>query len=347
MKVYFNSMVFDGCWYARIYLPMQYGGWDGDKISLLSPRVAPERASQGSMHADIVVFQRPDDIRKLEAARLLKQAGKKIVFENDDSYKHFDQPLERMRAFKQVNHALDSFIAEADLVTASTEFLADEYRLLNPNVVVLPNCVDPSDWPIPKRNTGDKFRIGFVGSIVTSPDAFHIRSVLKTLSKNPNVQLVVFGIPPKSQPLAHQVYEKEFVFWNKLNIEWHPSVSMDKYINELNDLELDLMLIPRANNYFNRAKSNIKFLEASMLEIPVIAQGFNDGLSPYQQNGDDEHMYIVTGGPSEWLADIEDAMSNKVLLRKMAKDAHDYVIKKYNIHMHIKKWEEAYKKLLE
>ena len=43
------------------------------------------------------------------------------------------------------------------------------------------------------------------------------------------------------------------------------------------------MLIPRGENYFNRCKSNIKFLEASMCEIPVIAQSFTTNDSPYDE----------------------------------------------------------------
>ena len=51
---------------------------------------------------------------------------------------------ERLKnGLKTINETIDLFIKEADLVTCSTEFLANEYRKLNPNVVVLPNCVDP------------------------------------------------------------------------------------------------------------------------------------------------------------------------------------------------------------
>ena len=62
---------------------------------------------------------------------------------------------------------------------------------------------------------------------------------------------------------------------------------MIDYFDTLNDLELDIMMIPRKDNYFNKCKSNIKFLEASMCEIPVITNYFKD--SPYEKDGD----YVV------------------------------------------------------
>jgi len=130
-----------------------------------------------------------------------------------------------------------------------------------------------------------------------------------------------------------------------LNIEWQPFVMMADYFDTLNELRLDLMVIPRKDDYFNRCKSNLKFLEASMLEIPCVAQGFTDGKSPYQIDPEDaKYMTIVTDN-SKWLETIDELIKNKEKRRAMGKRAKEYVMSKYQIKDNIGRWEETYKKL--
>jgi glycosyltransferase involved in cell wall biosynthesis len=85
----------------------------------------------------------------------------------------------------------------------------------------------------------------------------------------------------------------------------------------------------------------LKFLEAGMLEIPVIAQSFDHG--PYEEITDD--MGILIKDNSQWREEIEKLISNKELRRSMGKQAREYVIKNYNIADHAHKWADAYNNL--
>jgi glycosyltransferase involved in cell wall biosynthesis len=238
---------------------------------------------------------------------------------------------------------LDTFIGMADMVTTTTEFLAEEYRKLNKNVVVLKNCVNPDDWGTPKRNKGDKVRIGIFGSATLNGDSEHIRGLLKELGERDDVTLVVMGVSPKIKDEFYKnLYKEDINYWKKLKVEYHANVIMKEYFKALNDLELDFCLIPRKDSYFNRCKSNIKFLEASMLEIPVIAQGFEDGLSPYQGEEDSKYM-LIAKNLDEWKAFIELLIKDKERRLKMGKEAHQYVLDNYNIKDNYKNWAIAYK----
>lgn len=351
MKVYFCNSFLESCYYARCLIPMRAGGWDGDRTSLRVMRKVPEMQAQAVLDADVIVFHRPNDTRCLEIAQKLREQGKKIVFENDDTYKHLNDDQIDELGLKKVDEAVDEFIRKADMVTCSTEFLAEEYRKLNPNVVVLPNCVEPEDWPSEDeilRNDGPKVRIGIVGSTAIANDYGDLKDVLKELDARPDVQLVMFGLPSK---IEHDVktqsyYKNEYEFWESLsNIEWQPFVSIADYAQTLNELRLDLMVIPRRDEYFNRCKSNIKFLEASMLEIPIIAQGFSDSKSPYQIDPEDaSHMEIIIG-PEGWMNVLNYWISNKELRRNIGKKARQYVIEKYSIENNIDKWIKAYESL--
>ena len=335
MKVYYNLGMYEGCNYVRCILPLVHNGWDGDKVNVYSKKKDAHTAMKAMLDADVIVMHRPfENIRK-QMFELLKESGKKIVFENDDTYKVQDQ-MKLGKTLDMVSDNIDWFIKNSDLVTTTTEFLAEEYRKLNPNVVVLPNMIDPADWPTPKRNRGDKVRIGLVGSTLMNKDFEPIIPALKELNTRSDIQLVILGMP------NNEMYREENSFWSTLNVEKYPPISVEKYPEALNELKLDIMLIPREDSYFNRCKSNLKFLEASMLEIPVIAQGFTDGNSPYQNPKDAENMIIVTDN-SKWLTEVYTLVANKELRAELGKKARKYVLKNYDIRKNASLWEKAYK----
>lgn len=357
MRVYYITSGNFGCYVVRCLLPLVANGWAGDHTSISAFRKTAEDKSREAQISDIVVFHRPDDPKKLELARLLKKEGKKIVLDNDDTYKDGDNGgiklntyfnAERVRrGLATINKTMDAFTIEADLITVSTEVLAEEYRKLNKNVIVLPNCIDPFYFDEPIRNEGEKVRIGITGSIGMSSDLDVLNPIFKHYENDSRVQLVFFSLPanPKDNPMIANAYEDEYNFLDSMSVEWHATVNMDKYYDTLNNLKLDIMVIPRTDNYFNRCKSNLKFLESSMFEIPCVAQGFSDGKSPYQVNPkDSEHMSIVTDN-SKWIEEIEKLIVNKELRRDMGRKAKKYVLTNYDINDHADKWERAYQTL--
>jgi glycosyltransferase involved in cell wall biosynthesis len=204
-------------------------GWDGDNTSIRYHEKTPENKMLATKEADIVVFHRPEDARKLELIRILKKQGKKIVVDNDDTYKdhkavklneYFDK--ERVdRGLAKVNSIFDAAIIEADLVTTTTEWLATEYRKLNPNVAVLPNCVDPFYFDEPLRNETDIVRIGVMGSVITSTDLDVLVPIVRHYEKDKRVRIVCFGLPPnrKQNPIVESIYKDEYKFMDSVDVE--------------------------------------------------------------------------------------------------------------------------------
>ncbi len=352
MRVYYISSGNFGCYVVRALLPLVANGWDGDHTSIKAFQQTPEDKTRAAKASDIVVFHRPDDPKKLELARILKGQGKKIVMDNDDTHKDMGGIIlneyfnkERVKkGLTSINKILDAFAIEADLITCSTEYLAEEYRKLNPNVVVLPNYIDPFYFDEPLRNEDDVVRIGITGSIGMSNDLDVLNPIFKHYEKDPRVKLVFFSLPadPKNNPFIANAYQNEYNFLDSMDVEWHATVNMDKYYDKLNSLKLDIMLIPRSDSYFNRCKSNLKFIESSMLEIPIIAQGFEDGLSPYQVNPEDSKYMKIVIDNNDWIPAIEELIAVKEKRREMGRKAREYVEKNYNIEDHAHKWEDAY-----
>jgi glycosyltransferase involved in cell wall biosynthesis len=353
MRTYYVSSGLQGCYIVRCLLPLQANGWDGDQTSIIPYNKTPEDKKNASINADIIVFHRPESPEKLQLARHLKKLGKKIVFDNDDTYK--DDTSVKLNAYmseervkhglKKVNEVVDTFIKEADLVTTSTKFLAEEYKKINPNVVVLPNCIDPFLFDEPLRNDGDKVRIGITGSVGLSTDLDILFPIFKHYENDPRVQLVFFSLNGEPTKLIKEIYEDEYKILESLNVEWHPLADAHEYYGVLNELRLDIQIIPRQDNYFNRCKSNIKFLESSMLEIPVIAQGFADNLSPYQASKNDKDYMLIAHNHDEWIAHIEDLIKDKEKRRETGRKAREYVEENYDIEKNAHLWEDAYKKI--
>lgn len=353
MRVYYISSGLQGCYYYRCFQPMQANGWDGDQTSLNPDTKTPEDKARAARQADVVVFHRPDDPRKLEMARLLKSEGKKIVYDNDDTYKddngfkineYLDE--ERMqRRMKSMSDTLDDFIKEADLVTCTTDFLADEYRELNPNVAVLPNYIDPDMFDEPLYNEGDDVRVGITGSVGCTADFLLAYDIIK---RTPQYTWVMHSLPAdKENKIYKKLYADEYKMIDDINVEWHPFCPFHEVYDELNEMRLDIMIIPRQDTYFNKCKSNLKFLEAAMLGIPVIAQGFPDGLSPYQVNpGDAEHMLIAHNN-DEFIEHLAYLSEDKDRRRELGRKARDYVINNYNIEDNHELWQTTYQKLFQ
>lgn len=302
------------------------------------------------LDADVVVFQRPSDRKYLELARLLKSKGKKIIFENDDTYainrgimlERLENDSQRAIAIKIANNILE-FLLLADGVIASTPILAEEYAETNKNVCVLKNCIDPDDEFDCKKNDTGKFRIGFIGSVTTNDDYIHIKDQIRQLDERGDITIVVLGIKYQDGTIISFMKE-DYEFWNSLkNVEWHPYCHVTEYMHNLSQLALDLAIIPRKDSYFNRCKSNLKFLEMALLKIPVLAQGFPDGQSPYQ--GDVEPYLTIVQDNRDWYNKIVEIKDNYKTYTKLAKKAYNFVLKNYNIHTYADEWTDNIEKL--
>ncbi len=357
MKIFTINSGYPGCNYVRTWLPTLHNGFHTDRKSIKEltdiGEIDVDRIKKEIAWADIVVFHRPENDNYHRLADYIRAMGKKIVVDNDDTFKLDDyHPLANLDEggyqmnLRKRNESVDSFVKHADMVTCSTEFLSREYKKLNDNVIVLPNCVDPDDWDEPLRNEGKKVRIGIIGSSSFVYDFEHVKDVIKGLNERDDVQLFLFGLGNKEHRKKNErvskLFKEDYKFWDSLdNIEWEPWCKIHEYPTKLNEARLDFIIIPRKNNYFNRCKSNIKFLEAGMLEIPVIAESFDE--APYEEIEDG-----VTGilcKQDEWEGKINEMIKYKEMRRKIGKNAKEYVLKNYNIADNSYKWVEAYKTL--
>lgn len=351
MKPYLLSSNYKGCSYVRIWQPAWANKWMTNRPSLKEKENDYLKVVKDIIQSDILVVHRPEILEYKSLIDLARQNGKKIVIDNDDTFYIDDNhpligvSLKESETLKDRINLVNEFIKTADLVTCSTDTLNKEYSRLNNNVVTLPNCINPSDWPEPVRNENGKVRIGLVGSVSMEYDYLHVKGVIRALGERNDVELVLIGLGDtrhrKDNKLVERIFKNEYKFWDSIHKEHLPWCQIEDYPDTLNKAKLDLMLIPRKDNYFNRCKSNLKFLEASMLEIPVVAQSFKD--APYEELT--PHIGVLVKDNKNWLSEIDKLIKDKHLRRQIGKNAKDYVLKNYNINNNSKKWAEAYQKI--
>jgi glycosyltransferase involved in cell wall biosynthesis len=357
MKIGYFTAGFDGCFYVRCQIPASVKGHFCDVPNLYSKRLEPEITARMASQLDFLVFHRPQWDHSVELIRRYKAMGKKIVVDNDDTYRNAKEDVKTVKYIDEItkDKAVDATqkfednLAEsarlADVVTLSTPLLAEEYRQWNKNVFVTPNCIKLDDWEKPKKNTGDKIRVGFIGSVSTEFDYFHLKDYLRELAKK--VTIVVFGVPSihSSHNVGRElIYKDDLDFWREIGAEMHPRVEIVDYIHQLNSLRLDFAIVPRKDSYFNRCKSNIKFLELSMLEVPIIAQGFSTGDSPYQ--GKDEAYMDIAIEDKDWSVLVDNMIASKEKRETMGKKAREYVIANYDIEKNYHLYQQAYESII-
>ncbi len=202
-------------------------------------------------------------------------------------------------------------IRNANALIVSTEYLKDMYSKYNDHIVVIPNAIDFEKWDRLKlRKKKDIVRIGWAGGQAHEKDLHIIARIIPDiLNKYPHVEFVFLGACSDKIELGDRV--KHIEKW--YNIEQYPS--------ELANLRLDIGLAPLRDNYFNRAKSNLKYLEYSALKIPTVASP----VEPYK--GIPVCSALDSGG---WITILSDLIENKAKRESFGLIAYNHVKKNYN-----------------
>ena len=224
------------------------------------------------------------------------QYGFWLVYEIDDVIGPDDIPMYNMgrTAYQipDVDKNIRMMLNGVDFVTVTTERLKqyyhEKYDVPNENIIVIHNYL-PRWWigeafhkdsiALRYDENKKKPRIAIASSTTHFDvnnqnggvdDFTHVVDFIRdTVDK---YQWIFIGGCPKQL--------EELVATKK--IELHRGSDLLNYPRELVGKNIDIIIAPLLDNIFNRAKSNIKFLEMSALGIPCICQD----LTPYQKYTD-------------------------------------------------------------
>jgi glycosyltransferase involved in cell wall biosynthesis len=290
--------------------------------------VADEKINEELLrYTDIVVLKGCVDKEGIALLHYFQEEhGLKIVVDQDDMLEVEDSnPYKMHHDVSQAQEVIKITMDIADAVVATNEYLADRLKTLTKRVEVIPNYMDIEWWDMPKReNKSDRIRIGWAGSFTHLDDLKMIAKPLRQLKKEfPIVEYVFVGdlrfkdVMPESECMLGVPFE----FW--------PA--------KLHGLQLDIGLAPVRDTEFNRCKSNIKWQEYAVANVPGV---YTDFL--YNFRGFDSHLGIAVSTQKQWYMALRNLIICPPLREDIKHSAYTYVKTQFNLEKRISDWEDFY-----
>ena len=354
-----------GCGWYRLVQPLETAAvHDGMVVQHIEKGDTMDVIAEKLAWAEICVMPRVFDERFCEGIDKFKALGKKIVIDWDDNiykvdplsphYKDFGTEeyshpynggaLEIWKDGKNIDIKANKAglertkiaMSKADMVTTTTELLADVFREFNPNTKVLPNCIDFSLWKKLPFKPHQGIRVGWTGGYSHFEDWKILANVLpEFMRQNQNVTLVILG----------QKFEGTLKGIDPKRIEyrgWCPTPAYP-YVSAI--LDLDFAVIPLVDSDFNNCKSPIKWLEMAALGVPSVSSY----CLPYSEMMDlvpDNGMFVEANSISGWLLSLNKMTQDHEMRRQMGIAAKQTVENHYDIEKRWPLWVETYESLL-
>lgn len=217
--------------------------------------------------------------------------------DNPFRFKMFQEKARQVRNIEVVKHKnyvenlFDAF-KFVDLVTTTTDRLADEIKPLNKNVEVLPNCIDKTELQWQQNPTlSNKIRIGWLGGVYHQKDLSLLESSIKQTYVDRSTNQVEFVLCGYSPNRDFERYEQIFSDYGKGKAYNRYSVFKGMGINEYGSLynNFDVAVIPLTEERFCHYKSPLKLVEAGAMGKMAICSS----VLPYKDFfSHDEVLYV-------------------------------------------------------
>lgn len=348
MRIMFLSDTQSGSYYYRCKIPGKYLERRGHEVTVL---YSDEQLKSMKVPEVMVLFRGySSDGRPL--IEMCRKAGIRVVFDTDDALDKVkrDNPsyasvMERMASVVQLPQM-------ADVVTTTTRTLGKYLQKFNPQVAVLPNCMDLEDWKL--RKFGNKrLRVGWTGSSSHLND-LHIAldAVADLQRRGYDFDFVVQGMTSAktleewwdiNYDLHGRAWEREptgiamrkmLRKLEKIRYEFHPFVPVLEYPEKLRSLNLDIGICPLAADDFNNKKSCIKFYEYALTGTVTLSSD----VLPYNE----ELQYVAKNNFFEWRDKLGDLI--RFFSEDMYKPQRDWVVENRDAAKKVDLWEKTYSK---
>lgn len=252
------------------------------------------------------------------------------------------------------NEALKFFIKNADHLVVSTPPLASSMSQFGIPITVIPNTIDEAIWK-PKKSTKEviltefdarygeirkvspqkdrMIRIGWASSANHAQDVPVIKEAMRELlEKYDNIEFWIIGYPTDAfKDLGSRV---------RLILGTSGYAAYPMFLRNLN---LDISIAPIIDDQFNRGKSNIKWMEASMLGLPTVASK----VYPYENSIKHSETGFLARNTENWVFYLSKLIENKELRETMGKDAKKAVLKDYNVKNYLEDYTKLFEKINE
>jgi len=281
----------------------------GSTVMVLDPR--------WYQNVKVVRVQRQATSSQLQFVKFLKEVsqhhGFRIIYEIDDLVFHEDIP--DYNKFKtafvdpEIRKNAQEIMSLCNEITVTCQFMKDYYaeKTGHKNITIIPNF-PPKFWLgrfYDEKSISSNYdtyknkpRILYAGSgahfdvenrVEQNDDFAHvIKAIYDTYNEFQWVFLGAFPLPLR--PLVERGL-----------VEFHPWVNLYNYGEKLKNLKVNMLVAPLQDNTFNKSKSDLKWIEANCLGLPIACQD----LCTYK----DAEFKFKTG--DEMIKVVRDVLSKK------------------------------------
>lgn len=291
---------------------------------------------------DLVVFQRAVGTIFSEWIRACRRKRIPTIYELDDNLwdvaKH--NPAAHFWHRKDVQKILNDQLAMVDHIICSTPPLREQVMAATgrpgTEVLVCYNHLHPSVWGqeaippnSPRHDNGSSIVLGWQGSNTHDTDFAEAAVALSRIIQDfPQTIVRFFGNVPSS--VRGRIPESRF--------QWSKGVPFDKYPPTLAFMNFDIGLAPITDSKFNRAKSNLKWLEYSALGVPTVASR----VYPYASSIEEGRTGFLASTPDEWYAALAQLVQDADVRKRVGQQAKTTVWSEWVNTVRIAPWRKAF-----
>jgi glycosyltransferase involved in cell wall biosynthesis len=290
----------------------------------LRPTAALRRALRDIARWDIIWVLRPSHYSILPFIYQARHLGKPMLVDLDDWL--LGLPAADPDAVFMTRSARETMrlvLRASTAVTTSSKVIAERCAALGVQPHVLPNAIDSTRYARNARDA-DLVTIAYCGSPSHQDDIYLITAGLRELLRAfpGRVRVISLGCPiPELDGHGDYVH--------------YAHVAATDYPRVLSELCIDIGLAPLRDTDFNRAKSDIKYLEYSATGAATIASPVTPYLDSVNQNRGD---LLSANTPEAWSAAMRRLVEEPQVRRRLATNAYEWVHRERSIEATAHKW---------
>nr|UKS69449.1 glycosyltransferase [Lactococcus garvieae] len=219
-----------------------------------------------------------------------------------------------------------------DSVITTTQTLKEELENYSSKVIINRNLASEELVSLSQNTLKDyrqdhsKVKLGYFSGSITHNENFEMikPAIVQILEKYPHVELHLVGyidLPQDLQKYTKQIKMNPYVDWREL----------PRLISQM-----DINLAPLVDSVFNRAKSEIKWLEAALVKVPTVASY----LGSFEEMVSNDETGLLAQ-PSEWYEKLEILIENPDKRQRIAEAAYRFVLENCTVKNHKDEFTES------
>lgn len=217
---------------------------------------------------DIIFLERPCRETDVYIMNYAKMLGKKVWVDFDDLA--WEVPKYHPQAFSYRSEAFKNnikmCIMGADVVTTTNQYLADKIKPMNNNVVIIPNALNDYVFKDFKKYNKNSKDILYRGGPQHMADLDEFsEEITNVIDDNPKYNFHFWGFSP---------YMIGDFVKNDSNVHWMPQIDIMYYFQKIQDLNPKVVMVPLIKSDFNKAISNIAWIEATLAGAVTVALNY-------------------------------------------------------------------------